>query len=62
MIKTEPIIAVENVKKSSHWYQRLLNCKSGHGGDAFEILTDVDGNQILSLQNSQNYLKYFIDI
>lgn len=49
MIKTEPIIAVEDVKKSSSWYQRILNCKSGHGGEVFEILTDENKNQILSL-------------
>lgn len=49
MIKTEPIIAVQNVVKSSSWYQSLLNCKSAHGGDVFEILTDNSGNQILSL-------------
>lgn len=49
MIKTEPIIAVENVGKSSQWYQQMLNCKSGHGGEVFEILTDDDGTQILSL-------------
>ncbi len=49
MIKTEPIIAVEDVQKSSNWYQQLLNCKSGHGGAVFEILTDENGTQILSL-------------
>lgn len=49
MIKTEVIIAVEEVEKSSEWYQRLLNCKSGHGGNAFEILTNEDNEQILSL-------------
>ncbi len=49
MIKTEPILAVKDVNKSSSWYQKLLNCKGIHGGTSFEILTDMDGNQILSL-------------
>jgi len=49
MIKTEPIIAVQDVELSSMWYQKLLNCKSGHGGKIFEILTDEKGAQILSL-------------
>lgn len=49
MIRTEPIIGVKNVKKSSEWYQNLLNCKSKHGGDTFEILTDEDDTVILSM-------------
>lgn len=49
MIKTEPIIAVKNVAQSSIWYQKLLGCKSGHGGNSFEILTNEKGTQILSL-------------
>ncbi|RAJ15585.1 VOC family protein [Arenibacter echinorum] len=49
MIKTEPIIAVEDVEKSSKWYHTLLNCSSGHGGSTFEILLNELGEQILSL-------------
>lgn len=49
MIKTEPIIAVNDVAQSSKWYQQLLGCKSAHGGDVFEILTDDKNTQILSL-------------
>ena len=36
-------------QKSSKWYQRLLGCKSGHGGDTFEILRDNDDTVILCL-------------
>ncbi len=39
MVRTEIIIAVKDVPKSSEFYQSLLNCKSGHGGETFEILT-----------------------
>ncbi|MFV8226127.1 VOC family protein [Christiangramia aquimixticola] len=49
MIKTEPIIAVKSVEKSSKFYQNLLGCLSKHGGSVFEILTDKYGEQILSL-------------
>ncbi|OWW23373.1 glyoxalase [Zobellia sp. OII3] len=49
MIKTEPIIAVDNVEKSSEFYQKLLGCISKHGGSVFEILADKSGKQILSL-------------
>lgn len=51
MIKAEPIIAVKHVAESSKWYQFLFNCgvSSGHGGDRFEILTDMDGSVLLCL-------------
>lgn len=39
MVKTETIIAVKNVPKSSEFYQNLLGCTSEHGGETFEILT-----------------------
>lgn len=38
-VKLETIIAVKNISKSSRFYQQLLGCKSGHGGETFEILT-----------------------
>ena len=31
MVRTEPIIAVKDVQKSSKFYQKLFNCKSEHG-------------------------------
>lgn len=48
MIKTEPIIAVAKVSESSRFYQRLLSCKSAHGGETFEILTS-EGQVVLCL-------------
>lgn len=38
MVRTETIIAVKNVQRSSKFYQDLLGCKSEHGGDTFDIL------------------------
>ena len=40
MAKTDPIIAVNDVRASSKWYQSLFACKSKHGGDEFDILVD----------------------
>jgi len=49
MIKNEPILGVADVEKSSGWYQKLLGCKSSHGGDTFEMLTDENGAIFLCL-------------
>ena len=49
MIRLETIIAVKDVAKSSIWYQNLLNLKSNHGGDSFEMLADKNGTVILCL-------------
>lgn len=49
MIRNEVIIGVKDVRKSSAWYQTLFGCKSNHGGDTFEILSDQDDTVILCL-------------
>lgn len=49
MTRTETIIGVQDVEKSSRWYQNLLNCESRHGGSLFEILADLDGRVLLYL-------------
>jgi len=49
MIKTDPIIAVNDVQQSSKWYQLLLGCKSIHGGNEFDILVDETDEVILCL-------------
>ena len=41
----QPLIAVRDVEASSRWYQRLLDCKSGHGGRSYEVL--VNGAEVL---------------
>lgn len=48
-MKNEPIIGVENVQKSSQWYQNVLGCKSIHGGDEFDVLTSLEDEVILCL-------------
>lgn len=43
-----PLICVSDVESSSRWYQRLLGCRSGHGGDEYERL-DFGNRLILQL-------------
>lgn len=49
MVRSEPIIGVQDVEKSARWYQDLLDCTALHHGPAFEILADRDGTVILCL-------------
>jgi hypothetical protein len=49
MTRLETIIAVQDVTKSSKWYQNLLNLKSKHGGNSFEMLANDNGEVILCL-------------
>jgi hypothetical protein len=35
-MKAQPLIAVSDVERSSRWYQQLLGCQSGHGGNEYE--------------------------
>ena len=44
-MRSQPLIAVHDVEASSRWYQRLLDCKSGHGGRSYEVL--MDGREVL---------------
>jgi hypothetical protein len=46
----QPLIAVTDVEASSLWYQRLLGCKSNHGGPTYEQLVS-NGKLILQLHS-----------
>jgi len=48
-MKPQPLIAVRDVSKSSAWYQRVLQCRSDHGGAEYDQLIDGSGNLILQL-------------
>lgn len=48
-LKTDPIIAVDDVNQSAEWYTRLLGCKRAHGGDHFAVLQDAEGVTLLCL-------------
>jgi catechol 2,3-dioxygenase-like lactoylglutathione lyase family enzyme len=48
-MQPQPLIAVRAVEESSRWYQRVLGCKSAHGGPEYEQLVDGGGTLILQL-------------
>jgi len=48
-MRPQPLIAVTDVEASSRWYQRLLGCRSDHGGSVYERLKSRDGALILQL-------------
>jgi catechol 2,3-dioxygenase-like lactoylglutathione lyase family enzyme len=48
-MRPQPLIAVSDVEASSRWYQRLLGCRSDHGGPNYERLVSKGGALILQL-------------
>jgi catechol 2,3-dioxygenase-like lactoylglutathione lyase family enzyme len=50
-MQPQPLIAVRDVEASSRWYQRLLACRSGHGGAEYERLVDQHDRLILQLHD-----------
>ena len=49
-MRPQPLIAVTDVEASSRWYQRLLGCRSDHGGSEYERLVS-DGQLVLQLHS-----------
>jgi catechol 2,3-dioxygenase-like lactoylglutathione lyase family enzyme len=49
-MRPQPLIAVADVEASSRWYQRLLGCRSAHGGPNYERLV-MNGQLILQLHD-----------
>ena len=39
-MRSQPLILCRDVQASSRWYQRLLGCVGGHGGEEYERLWD----------------------
>lgn len=50
-MKPQTMIVVSDVEASSRWYQRLLACRSGHGGREYEQLIGADGTLLLQLHS-----------
>jgi catechol 2,3-dioxygenase-like lactoylglutathione lyase family enzyme len=44
----QPLICVRDVEASSRWYQKLLGCRSNHGGTQYEQLV-ANGELLLQL-------------
>ncbi len=51
-MRSEMMIVVRDVEKSSLWYQELLKVRGVHGGSEFEMLVDED-NLILMLHRAE---------
>jgi len=49
-MRPQPLICVTDVEASSRWYQRLLACRSAHGGKQYEQLVH-DGQLVLQLHS-----------
>ena len=49
-MQSQPLICVRDVEASSRWYQRLLGCRSDHGGSHYERLVS-QGRLILQLHH-----------
>ena len=49
-MRPQPLIAVTDVEASSRWCQRLLRCRSNHGGSAYEQLVS-NGQLVLQLHS-----------
>ncbi|HKR83435.1 MAG TPA: VOC family protein [Terriglobales bacterium] len=49
-MQPQPLLAVTDVEKSSRWYQRLLDCRSEHGGREYERLV-WNGKLVLQLHS-----------
>jgi catechol 2,3-dioxygenase-like lactoylglutathione lyase family enzyme len=47
-VHPQPLICVTDVERSSRWYQWVLDCDSGHGGDEYERLLH-DGTLVMQL-------------
>jgi catechol 2,3-dioxygenase-like lactoylglutathione lyase family enzyme len=47
-MRPQPLICVRDVEASSRWYQRLLGCRSDHGGAEYERLV-WQGELVLQL-------------
>ena len=52
-MQPQTMIAVKDVEAASRWYQRVLDCKSGHGGPHYEQLVK-DGALLMQLHQWNN--------
>ena len=50
-MRPQPLICVSDGEASSRWYQRLLGCRSDHGGAHYERLISSHGKLILQLHH-----------
>ncbi len=48
-MRPQPLLSVHDVEATSRWYQRLLGCRSDHGGEEYERLVAAGGELVLQL-------------
>ena len=48
MVRSQPLLAVDDVEAASRWFQAVLGLESGHGGPEYEILAS-DGQMVAQL-------------
>lgn len=53
-MRSEPLIVVKDVEKSSQFYQKVLACESAHGGPDYEMLMSGK-NLILQLHREDTH-------
>lgn len=51
-MKIQPMIYVKDVEASSAFYQKLLGCRSGHGGKEYEMM--MEGETLLLQLHAQD--------
>lgn len=49
MIRTDPIIGVQDVESSSKWYQSVFDSRSIHGGKEFDVLVSENDEVLICL-------------
>ncbi len=49
-MKAQPMITVQDVRRSADWYERVLGFQSAHGGTEYEQLLS-DGELVLQLHD-----------
>src|SRR5690348_13783019 len=50
-MRPQPLICVSDVEASSRWYQRLLGCRSDHGGREYERLVSPADVLVMQLHS-----------
>jgi|SRR5215213_8173790 len=48
MVRSQPLVAVDDVEAASRWFQAVLGLESGHGGPKYEMLVS-DGQVVAQL-------------
>ena len=56
-MKAQPMITVQDVRRSADWYERVLGFQSAHGGTEYEQLLS-DGELVLQLHDPEGDMNH----